>query len=87
MKKLVWLFLLICVGCTHQPKQPTVHIALINNNRSIEFKGLDDAITGELNRDSVPGIWQGLIPVYRMPADTDMKDYQPAHARRIPAKR
>ncbi len=76
MKKLVWPFLLICFGCTHQTKQPVVHITLINNGRSIEFKGLDYAITGEINRDSVPGIWQGLIPVYRMPADTDMKDYQ-----------
>ncbi len=49
---------------------------MINNGQSIEFKGLEYAITGEINRDSVPGIWQGLIPVYRMPADTDMKDYQ-----------
>jgi hypothetical protein len=76
MKKSVWIFLLLCFGCTHQPKQPAVHLTLINNNQSVEFKGLDYAITGEINRDSVPGIWQGLIPVYRMPADTDMKDYQ-----------
>ena len=76
MKKLVWLFLLFCVGCTHQPKQAAVHITLINNSQSIEFTGLDHAIIGEISRDSVPGIWQGLIPVYQMPADTDMKNYQ-----------
>jgi len=76
MKKMVWPFLLICFGCRHQPKQPAVHITLINNSQSIKCTGLDYAITGEISRDSVPGIWQGLIPVYRMPADTDMKDYQ-----------
>jgi hypothetical protein len=31
-----------------------------------------------LNSDSVSSsVWQSLIPVYKMPADTDLKDYQP----------
>jgi hypothetical protein len=76
MKKSVWLFLLLCLGCTHQPKQPAVHITLINNNRSIKFTGFDYAIISEISRDTVQGIWQNLVPVYRMPADTEMKDYQ-----------
>ena len=25
----------------------------------------------------MPGIWKNLIPVFRMPADTDLKNYQP----------
>jgi hypothetical protein len=78
MKKLFCLFLLFCFGCGHQPKSPTVHINLFNNNRSVKFKGLDYAIISEINRDSIQGAWQSLIPVYRMPADTDLKDYQPA---------
>ena len=78
MKKIiVWLFPMLCVGCTHQPSAPAVHINLVNNNRSIRFTGLDYAIISEINRDAIPGIWQSLIPVYRMPADTDLKDYQP----------
>ncbi|MGZ3821843.1 MAG: hypothetical protein ACXVB6_14710, partial [Mucilaginibacter sp.] len=30
------------------------------------------------NRDTANGAWQSLLPVYRMPADTDMKDFQNA---------
>ena len=40
------------------------------------IKGLDYAVISEMNRDSVQEMWQSLIPVYKMPADTDMKDYQ-----------
>jgi hypothetical protein len=77
MKKPVLLFLVICFGCTHQPRQIAVHITLINNNQSIHFTGLDPAIMGEIGRDTTLNVWQNLIPVYRMPADTDMKDFQP----------
>ncbi|SRR5258708_851286 len=69
--------LLICFGCTHQPKMPAVHVTLVDSNQSVKFKGLDYAIVSEINRDSTTGIWQRLLPVYRMPADTDLKDYQP----------
>ena len=41
------------------------------------FKGLDYAVINEINRDSVTGVWETLLPVYKMPADTDMKNYQP----------
>jgi len=39
---------------------------------------MDYGIISEINRDSVPRVWQSLIPVYKLPADTDLKDYQPA---------
>jgi len=77
MKKLTMLLLLFSIGCTQKPKAPALHISLINNKRSVKIKGVDYAIISEINRDSVPGIWQGLLPVYRMPADTDLKSYQP----------
>ena len=77
MKKTLCL-LLLCLGCTTKTKTPAIQISLINNNRSIKFKGLNYAILSEINRDSTPGVWQNLIPVYRMPADTDMKNYQQA---------
>ena len=76
MKKTVWLFLVLGFGCANQPRQASVHITLINNYQSVKFTGLDYAIISEINRDTVQGIWQNLVPVYRMPADTDMKDYQ-----------
>lgn len=30
----------------------------------------------DINRDTI-GIWQSLFAIYRMPLDTDVKDYQP----------
>ncbi|MDR3695539.1 hypothetical protein [Mucilaginibacter sp.] len=76
MKRQALFFLLLCFGCGHR-KAPAVHISLVNNNQSIQFKGLDPAIMGEVTRNASPGVWENLIPVYRMPADTDLKDYQP----------
>ncbi|MEN0053035.1 MAG: hypothetical protein AAGC65_05165 [Mucilaginibacter sp.] len=43
----------------------------------MKITGLDKAIVQEIARDSAGGNWQALIPVYRMPADTDLKNYQP----------
>ena len=78
MKKLWLLLFLVCFGCAHQPRTPEVRVTLIDSNRSIKFKGLDYAIIGEIDRNSAgTDIWQSLLPVYRMPADTDLKDYQP----------
>ena len=70
--------LLFSFGCTDRPQGPPVQISATDSNRSIKFKGLDYAVIGEINRDSAgSGVWQSLLPVYRMPADTDLKDYQP----------
>ncbi|MDP9077299.1 MAG: hypothetical protein M3O71_07755 [Bacteroidota bacterium] len=77
MKKIGWILLIFCFACTHKTVAPAVHITLTNNNHAIKFTGLDYAIVNEIGRDSVPGVWQTLLPVYRMPADTDLKNYQP----------
>jgi hypothetical protein len=77
MKKTVLILILLCFGCKHQVKPPALHVSLENNNHSVKFTGLDYAIVSEINRDSVPDVWEKLLPVYRLPADTDMKDYQP----------
>jgi hypothetical protein len=78
VKQVVLLFSsMLILGCRHD-KFPIIHISLINNSKSLQFTGLDAAIIGEISRDSSIQVWQNLIPVYRMPADTDLKDYQPA---------
>jgi hypothetical protein len=77
VKKTIWLLLLFCLGCKSKPKPPVVHISLIDSNRSIKLTGLDYPIISEINRDSSQASWQSLLPVFRMPTDTDMKDYQP----------
>ncbi|MFD0766355.1 hypothetical protein ACFQZI_15950 [Mucilaginibacter lutimaris] len=77
MKKLSILILLFIAACT-QPKHPAqVQIALINQGRSIQFKGLDNVLMQDIARDSDKNVWQNLVPVFRMPADTDLKNYQP----------
>jgi len=63
-------------GCAHKSAAPVIHITLINNQQSLQLTGLDAAILAEIGRDSSIAAWQSLVPVYRMPVDTDMKDYQ-----------
>jgi hypothetical protein len=75
MKKLLPL-LLFCLGCTHHSKEISVAVSLTNNNHSIRISGFDKAIIDDIGRDTTSDIWQSLLPVYKMPADTDMKDFQ-----------
>jgi hypothetical protein len=69
--------LLFCFGCSSKPKAPVVHVSLTDSNHAVKVRGLDYAIVSEIGRDSIPGIWENFLPVYRMPADTDLKNYQP----------
>jgi hypothetical protein len=75
MKKVVFFLFMIGLGCKHKAAAPAIHVALVDSNHSIQIIGLDNAIVQEINRDSISG-WQTLMPVYHMPADADMKDYQ-----------
>ncbi|TSD64855.1 hypothetical protein FFF34_013225 [Inquilinus sp. KBS0705] len=79
MKKLYIICLLFLAACSSskKPDSALVSISLVNNKQSVQFKGLDYAVISEINRDSSVQAWQSLIPVYKMPADTDMKSYQP----------
>jgi len=65
------------ISCSPKKHPAMVRISLINGNRSVQFKGLDHAVMQEIARDSSANVWQNLVPVYRMPADTDLKNYQP----------
>jgi hypothetical protein len=78
MIRIAFFILVLCfIGCTHKSPPRAVKVTLVNNGRSVKFSGLDVAIIGEISRDSSKGLWQQLIPVFRMPADTDLKSYQP----------
>jgi hypothetical protein len=52
-------------------------VSLIYSNRSLKIAGFDKMIINDIGRDSTSEAWQELLPVYKMPADTDLKDYQP----------
>lgn len=77
MNKLLILLLLCLAACTPAKHPAAVSISLINNGQSVQFKGLDYVVIQDIGRDTNKDVWQSLVPVYRMPADTDMKSYQP----------
>ena len=86
MKKLFYVVFLLSFACTPAKHPASVKIRLINNKQSVEFRGLDYAVMREISRDSSVQEWQSLIPVYRMPQDTDMKNYQPEQPGRYELK-
>ena len=47
---------------------------VLQNDGSLKISGPDKLVLDEIQRDSA--VWQNLFSVYRMPADTDMKDFQ-----------
>lgn len=72
------LFVIICCACnTNTANAPLVKINLTSDKHSLKITGLDPLIVQDINRDSSAGNWQSLVPVYKMPADTDLKNYQP----------
>ncbi len=76
MKNYTWLLLLICLGCKRESPATPVHINLINKSQSLKITGINPVIMNDINRDTASH-WQSLFAVFRLPADTDMKDYQP----------
>lgn len=76
MKRWGVLLLLICLGCKQKSPTPTVHISLIDSNHSLKITGIDSVILNDIDRDTAKN-WQSLFAISRMPADTDLKDYQP----------
>jgi hypothetical protein len=73
---ILFLAVLICIGCSNHPKRVDVKISLTDNNRSLKIAGFDKLTIAEVGRDTSNEAWQSLLAVYKMPADTDMKDYQ-----------
>lgn len=78
MKRSALLLLLILAGCTSQVPEMQVAVKISPDTHSILISGFDQAIIDDIGRDTVTGVWQNLLPVYKMPVDTDMKDFQVA---------
>jgi hypothetical protein len=76
MKKHYLLFLLFCLGCGDKARITAIHISLTDNKQSLKITGIDSLIMQDINRDTV-STWQSLFAIYRMPADTSLKNYQP----------
>lgn len=76
MNKSACLLFFICLGCAKKPGQPALEVSVVNAN-TITIQNTDDNLLANTSQDTIPNQqWQALLPVYRMPADTDMKDYQ-----------
>jgi len=71
------LSLLMLYGCKTSPTSLSITITKTANN-AIKFSGLDLTMIQALASDSASAsAWQSLIPVYKMPKDTDLKELQP----------
>ncbi|SFS96621.1 hypothetical protein SAMN04487890_107149 [Mucilaginibacter polytrichastri] len=65
----------ICLGCAKKSAQPHLKVSVLNAN-TINFGNIDYNTLANLHQDSLnTAEWQAILPVYRMPADTDMKDF------------
>ncbi|EHQ26769.1 hypothetical protein [Mucilaginibacter paludis] len=72
-------FLLGCAACNSPSATPpnpfTIHLS--KDSQSVYIRGLDYAALQQLKKDTLTrDAWQSLFPVYSMPADTTMKDFQ-----------
>jgi hypothetical protein len=77
MKKYAILIMLLYFGCRNkQIATVSVHLSQFNDHKSLRITGISQAILNDIDRDSVKN-WESLFAIYRLPADTDMKDYQP----------
>jgi hypothetical protein len=77
MKKItLFLISIFCLGCT-RPSKINIAITLINGNKSLKISGFDKEVINDIAQ-TADSAWQVLLPVYKMPADTDMKDFQNA---------
>lgn len=80
MKKLFPLLLplMFLFSCTETSTKTLVTIKTVNNGKALQITGFDPAIINEISRDSSGKAWETLMAVYRMPADTSMRNLQPA---------
>lgn len=77
--RILCFFVLACAAC-HSPvanDANRISIHLSKDSQTVCISGLDYSILQDMKKDTLSlESWQGVFPVYRMPADTDMKDMQ-----------
>ncbi|MDO3626650.1 hypothetical protein [Mucilaginibacter sp. BT774] len=73
---ILFLTIILFAGCSNHPRLVDLKISLTDSNRSLKIAGFDKLIIADIGRDTNNEAWESLLPVYKMPSDTDMKDYQ-----------
>src|SRR5580658_3511222 len=76
MKKWGLLLILLWFGCLNHPSAVIIKVSLTDSNRSLQISGFDKEVINDIAQNSADSAWQALLPVYKMPVDTDMKDFQ-----------
>jgi len=74
MKKFCLILFVACIGCS-KPEQVLVKTQLVGDGSILKITGVDSTILNDIMRNDSAGL-QVLFPIYSMPADTDMKDFQ-----------
>ena len=75
MNKTVWLLLLICFGCAKKPGQSALKVQVVDSN-TISITNINNNLLANTRQDTIPNEqWQNILPIFRMPGDTDMRDY------------
>ncbi len=74
MKKFCLILFAVCIGCS-RPKPVLVTTELVGHGTSLKITGPDSTILNDIVRGDSTGL-QVLFPIYSMPTDTDMKDFQ-----------
>ena len=69
--------MLLGFGCSTNKSEINVQVVRTADKHSVQITGIDNAVLQDIGRDSAGGNWEALVPVYKMPADTDLKNYQP----------
>ena len=77
MKKWGILIVLFCFGCSTRKPELNIKVALSDSNRSVKIAGFDKEVINDIAQ-TADSAWEVLLPVYKMPVDTDMKDFQNA---------
>lgn len=75
----VFVTVLFCLSCHSSTvvKTGDAYVRLSKDSQTVYIGGLDYAVLHDLKTDTLTTEgWQGLIAVYKMPADTDMQDLQ-----------
>ncbi|MCJ8211952.1 hypothetical protein MUY27_19695 [Mucilaginibacter sp. RS28] len=76
MKKYLWLLFMVCCGCGLKKAPSALNASVVNTHTVIISFG-DKNQLSDFKQDAFSNeSWQKLLPVYKMPADTDMKDFQ-----------
>ena len=77
MRKFIALILFAFAGCKTSVNHPAITISLVNQKQHLQISGINNEILADVARDSSATVWQSLVPVYKMPADTTLKNLQP----------